>query len=171
MLAEFRIPRALRPALRQMARVSLPPDAENPALMEPILEHFELSLRCLAKQTRALLLVGLAGLEAGALARHGRRFSRLDRARATAYFDWYWSSKVMALHYLVFAFKAYLSLAYYEQPAVRARIDYHPDAWIAESGKRRLERWAAEIDAHEKDLVAPDALIRAPSLARRAKHA
>lgn len=171
MITDFRIPRPLHPAVRQLARVTLPPDAEQPELMDPILEHFEMSLRCLPLAVRNGMMAGLAAIELGAIARHRTRFSKLDRARATAYFDWYWSSKVMPLHYLVFGFKAYLSLAYYEQPAVRARIDYAPDAWIAETAKKRIDMWQKDIDAHERDLVAANPLVPARALARKVKHA
>lgn len=171
MISDFRIPRPLFPAVRQMARVTLPDDADRPELMEPILEHFEMSLRCLPVAARNGLMAGLAAFELGAVARYGRRFSRLDRPRALQYFDWYWSSPVMPLHYLVFGFKAYLSLAYYEQPIVRERIHYQPDAWIAETAKRRLEKWRADIEAHEHDLVQPNPLIAPKKLVRKVKHA
>ena len=60
-----------------------------------------------------------------------------------------------ALRRLALLARDLVLLAYYEQPDVRARLGYQPDAWIADVAQRRTATWHADIAAHAELLRAP----------------
>jgi hypothetical protein len=64
-----------------------------------------------------------------------------------------------------------VSLAFYDSAPMRARLSYHPDAWIAERARRRLALHGDEIRAHEAALLAPDPLLAPSRLVRKVRHA
>ena len=45
--------------------------------------------------------------------------------------------------------KAFLAISYWEHPLIKAQLAYHPEAWIADVARRRIERWSEEIAQHE----------------------
>jgi hypothetical protein len=83
-LADFRLPRALRRVVAAMARVALTDEVERLGLTDAVVDHVELSLRSIPFHLRTGVVAGLTSFEAGALAlpsSFGRTFSRLPRAK------------------------------------------------------------------------------------------
>ena len=48
-----------------------------------------------------------------------------------------------------------LVVAYFDQPEVKRRLGYDPDAWTAETAARWQADWSGAMDAHRRLLVAP----------------
>ncbi len=167
-LADFHLPRRLRPTVAQAARVACPPDAEALGLVDRLVDTVELGLRAYPTGVRTAFVAGLATLEASPLVRHGRPFSKLAPDEAHAWFRSFWDSRFGPFRQLARTLKMTLALAYYDSPPVKARLEYHPDAWIAAAARRRLEKYGLEIERHERDLVAPDPLV---PLGRKRQHA
>jgi transposase len=167
-LADFQLPRRLRPVMARLARVLLPADQiERFALDEQLVDTVELQLRAFPAGFRLGMVAGLATLEGAAALRFGRPFSRLDEARAAAWVASWWSSPIGPFRALVRAMKSLLALAFYDSAPMRDRVAYHPDAWIARVAARRLESFGLDIQRHEEELLAPDPLV---SL-RKVRHA
>jgi hypothetical protein len=95
----------------------------------------------------------------------------LDREQALAYFRSWWDSRIFAFRQFARGIKGVLAFAYYEEPTVKEQMKYHPDAWIAEAARRRLEKYGAEIARHEEIVTKADPLVRPASLLRRVRHA
>jgi hypothetical protein len=174
MLADFHFPARLRPALAQAARVLCPEELETLGLVDHVVDYVELQLRAFPRALRVGMVAGLQTLETSAAlrpARLGVPFSRLPLDEARAWFRGFWESPVGPLRQLAKALKALVSLAYYDSAPLRERLSYHPDAWIAERARRRLEVFGADIRRHEDALRAPDPLLPAGRLARKVRHA
>jgi hypothetical protein len=155
-LADFHFSRRMRAAVLKLVAAVCPEASLAPA----VADQLERSLRSLPGQTRAALIVGLTTFELSAVLRYGRPFSRLSDDDARAWFEAWWDSPVSLFHELVKGIRAILAYAYYEQPAVKRRLEFHPDAWIAEAARRRLDSYGAEIERHEADLLKPHSLTR-----------
>ncbi len=172
-LADFRLPRRARRILAPLARVVLPSELGPLGLVEPVLDHVELTLRSLPAYLRSGLLAGLYTFDLAAMTRpssFGRPFSLLPQEKQRDWFAAYWTSPVGALHQWAKGIKGILAIAYWEQPTVRAAMEYHPDRFIAEVAARRLADYADDIVAHDALVLAPDPLVPAARLARaRAK--
>jgi len=166
-LADFHFPRRLRPALAQAARVCCPPDLDELGLVDQVVDYVGLQLRAFPSAFRAGMVAGIAGLEAGAVLRHGRRFSQLPAETAHLWWHSWWNSPIAPCRQLAKGLNALIALAFYDSKPMRERLEYHPDAWIADAARRRLERWGAEIRRHEEALVAPDPLLPPQRLVRR----
>lgn len=167
-LADFHLPRALRPTVAGVVRIACPPDVERLGLVESVTLMFEHALRVYPAGVRTALVAGLAGFEATAALRYGRPFSRLDDARARAWWHAWWGSGFAPARQLARTLKMIAAIAYYDTPAVKDAIAYRPDAWIAEVARRRLEKWGVEVQRAEEDLVAPDPLV---PFGRKRQHA
>jgi hypothetical protein len=170
-LADFHIPRRLRPAVAQAARVICPGDLDELGLAPQVVDYVELQLRAFPAGLRAGMVAGIATLEASAALRHGRRFSRLDPDTARRFWASWWASPLPPCRQLAKGLKALVALAFYDSKPMRERLEYHPDAWIADVARRRLERWGAEIRRHDEDLLEPDPLLPAARLLPRVRHA
>jgi len=169
-LADFEIPRALRACVEQATRVICPDDLEPLGLLAPVVDHFEMSLRTLPVHVRLGFLAGLGTLEMGSLLyppARGRRFSALPLPLARRWYQTWWKSPLSVFYQLAHAMKALISLAYYEQPAVRDRLGYHPDEWVEKVRQHRYQAFAEDIRRHEAELIAPDPLVKL----RRPRHA
>jgi hypothetical protein len=166
-LADFHIPRRLRPAVAQAARACCPSELDELGLADQVVDYVELQLRAFPSGLRAGMVAGIAALEAGAALRHGRRFSRLPAGEALRWWRSWWDSPIGPCRQLARGLKALIALAFYDSKPMRARLEYHPDAWIAEAARRRLERWDDDIRRHEEALRAPDPLLPAARLVRR----
>lgn len=174
-LADFHMPRRLRQVVTAVARVTCPDDLEALGLAEHVTLTVEHALRAYPAGVRVGLVAGLAALEAGAILRHGRPFSRLPRDRAGATFAAWWHSPVAPMKTFARAVKSLCSMAYYDSPAVRDKIDYRPDAWIAGRVRERLARYGVAIERAEDEVTAPDPLVplssRSPGPRRTRRHA
>jgi hypothetical protein len=181
-LADFRLSPRLRRTAATLARVicpahpAEPADRDDPGGLEPVVDGFEMQLRTLPGYLRSGMVAGMLAMELGPVAApgFGRRFSRLSPAKARRWFEAWWRSPVGAMHKLAHGLKALLVFAYYEQPEVKRRLEFHPDRWIAEAARRRLESYGAEIESHERLVRARDPLLRPATLvgkARKLRHA
>jgi hypothetical protein len=155
-LADFHLSPRLRAVAEKLVSAACPDDSAAPA----VADQLERSLRSFPPHVRAALVAGLAALELSAIFRYGRPFSRLTPARARAWFVAWWDSPISVCHEFTRGIRAILAYAYYEQPAVKRRLEFHPDAWIAEVARRRLATYGAEIERHEADLLRPQTLTR-----------
>ncbi|HEX9376785.1 MAG TPA: GMC family oxidoreductase [Actinomycetota bacterium] len=149
-MAGFRLSRRVRRVLVRLAPWVCPPEVAELGLVEPVVDHVELSLGSFPAGLR-LALVGVVRA-LGATALVGRRspgeqfvrwFSARSRLRRTA----------------ARGIKALFALAFYEQPGVRERMGYRPDDWIARASARRLQLYSPDIRQHQRDLIRPDPLV------------
>jgi hypothetical protein len=173
-LADYRFPRRLRPALAQAARVLCPAEIETLGLVEHVVDYVELQLRAFPAGFRVGMVAGLAMIETAAALRPkslGTPFSALAPDDARAWFRGFWNSRIGAFRQLARALKALVSLAFYDSAPMRDRLGYHPDAWIAEAARKRLATWGGDIRRHEEAIAAPDPLLSPSSLLRRLRHA
>jgi hypothetical protein len=159
-LADFSFPASLRRTVHALARVVCPPDLDALGIGDAVVDHLQLGLRAFPAHVRAGFVAGLAAAEVSSLPFHGRRFSRLAPAQADAHFTRLMHVRVGTLRAFAMAVRALLSFAYYEQPAVRAKLGYDPDAWVEEVKRRRLDHFGDELQRHERMVVAPDPLVR-----------
>jgi len=167
-LADFHLPRALRPAVARVVRIACPPDVERLGVVDVVALMMEHAVRAYPAGVRAALVAGLASLEASAVLRFGRPFSRLDDARARAWWRAWWHSPIPPVRQLARTLNMVAAVAYYDTPAVKRDIDYRPDAWIAEAARRRLEMWGVAVQRADEELRAPDPLV---PVGRRRQHA
>jgi hypothetical protein len=140
--------RRVRRVVTRLAAVACPPDPGGDELMSRVVDDFARGLASLPPVARRgigpllCLFDEITRLRPGA---GGRRFSRLDDARADARLSRVLrgngpSSTVIRL------VKGLVVLAYYEQPEVRAALGYDPDGYIVEVAARRLTLHGAELN-------------------------
>lgn len=157
-------PYKLIPALKQIARVTCPPELHTLNLMDACIDHLELTLDSIPRHLRLALLVGVGLFEYAAMLWPTSRFkpfSQLDEATARQYWDLWWHSESELLSNFTKAIKAFMVMGYYEQPEIRVQLEFLPEVWIAQVAKKRLERYAEEIQSHEALVTAPDPLTGA----------
>ncbi len=172
-LADFRIPRALRRVLAPMVRIVCTDEVEKLGLTEAVIDHVELSMRSVPFHIRTSLVAGLTSFELGAAAlpsSFGRTFSRLPADKQAAYFHSWWSSPLFLMRQLVKGLKGLIAMGFYEQPAVLSKLEYHPEQWIAEVAARRLRDYADDIAAQDKMVLERDPLVPASTLTRKVRH-
>ncbi len=159
--ARRHLPARIRKLLESLARVVCPPEAAELGLEPGIVARVETVLAALPGPMRAGLFAGLAAYEAGALldpAHRGKPASALSPAQAEAYFQRWWTSRLLLRRELAKNAKGLLCLACYEMPEMKEALNYTPEAWIARAKTRRLARYAPEVRAHEAALAKPDPL-------------
>jgi hypothetical protein len=169
-LADFKLPARVRAVLVPLARIVCPPDLEELGLTDAVVDHMELMMRAIPTYLRAGLVAGALSFETGAIARYGKPFSRLTPEKQEAWFATWWRSPVLAFRQLAKGLKGLLAMGYWEQPQILARMEYHPERWIAEVAARRLNRYAQEIERQDAMVVAPDPLIPSAALSRKVDH-
>jgi hypothetical protein len=158
-LADFQLSPTQRRALGGLARVSCPPDIDELGLVDAVVDHCELSLRSLPPLIRTGLVSMLAVYEHGARPVHGGRpASALPYDQAHRWFERWRKNRLLPLREWVKGAKGLLCMAYYEQPAVKQKIGYTPEAWIEKVKRKRLLVYADEIRRHEETLIKPDPL-------------
>ena len=170
-IAKYKISRSSRRILRAFIPIACPPQCEEMGLEEDVIDHLEESLNALPLAIQRGLMLGLGAFDASAalIPKHfGKRFHRLNRKDATAYFLAWKSSQNPIQHEFIKGLKGLLCLAHFDMPMVKARIDYHPDVWVEKVKKRRLIKYAAEIKKQRDSIFEPDPLptdiFRTPSL-------
>jgi hypothetical protein len=168
MMDDYRHPAVIRRALRGLVPIVCPPDVAELGLEGAIVDEVELAMAAIEPPVRLALLAGIMTYELGGLAFGGRPASRLSRTRAARYFALWWSSPLGLQRELAKGVKGLLCLACYEQPAMMARIDYTPQAWIDKVKKRRLAVHAADIHRAAAALIEPDPLPGVVAPRRRA---
>ena len=172
-LADFRLPRALRRVVSAMARVALTDEVERLGLTDAVVDHVELSLRSIPFHLRTGIVAGLTSFEVGALtfpSSFGRPFSRLPKAKQEAYFRSWWHSPLFLARQFVKSVKGLIAMGFYEQRAVLDQLEYHPEQWIAEVAARRLRDYAGDIAAQDKMVLERDPLVPASTLTKKVRH-
>jgi choline dehydrogenase-like flavoprotein len=154
------LPRVDEAVARQLGvavlRASLPKDRLPDEVVAGTLESLLTLRRALPPAGRTVLDLSLRLLDAGARTprERFRRLRDLDVEAARRYLDT-WQHRPIALRRIALLARDLLLVAYYEQPAVRARLGYLPDPWIADVAQRRRIAWADDIAAHQTLLRTP----------------
>jgi hypothetical protein len=149
-LADHRLSPRARRAFARLAPAVCPPDVVELDLVEALVDQVELTLRAFPPLPRRALAAGAIVMDlVSRLFREdpGRAFARIGRLPGPG-------------HTLAKGIKAALVMAYYEHPRVRARLGYDQASWIAEVGKRRLERFGEQIRRHDAGLLQIRPLVR-----------
>lgn len=101
---------------------------EDGALPDPrtigAVEAIERQLVRLPREDALLLRALLVLIEWAPLARHGRRFSRLDLGRRRAFFEGWATSRLLPLRAAYAALKALVMISYWTRPAAWPAIGY-----------------------------------------------
>jgi hypothetical protein len=94
-------------------------------------------------------------------AHNGRTFTQLPPDKALAWFELWWHSPLVPMREFAKKTKGLVAMAYYEQPAMAAQLDYHPEKWIRLVAKRRLDSYGDEIRKKEAENTMSDPLMAA----------
>jgi hypothetical protein len=159
-LADFKLPGFMRRTLPPLARIICTDEVEELGLTAQMLDGIELTMRSFPAFLRAGLVVGTFAFEWGALFVALRPFSSMSRERQERYFKSWWGSRVGALHQYAKGVKSAIALSYWELPAVKEKLEYHPEQWIAEVAARRLRDYADDIKKYERMILEPDPLVQ-----------
>jgi hypothetical protein len=124
--------------------------APEPGVRTALLRDVALHLGCLPVAARRATGPGLWLFDQAARLRHGRRFTRLDDARADAYLRRVLYGRAGPVATVVRLVKSVVVLCYYELPSVKQALGYRPDAYVAEVSARRIALYGNEIRAAER---------------------
>jgi hypothetical protein len=172
-LADFRIPRALRRVLEPMVRIVCTDEVVRLGLTQAVIDHVELSMRSIPFHIRTGLVAGLTAFELGAAAlpsSFGRTFSRLPAAKQEAYFHSWWHSPIFPIKQFVKGIKGLIAMGFFEQPVVLKNMQYHPEQWIAEVAARRLRDYSDDIAQQDKMVLERDPLVPASTLTKKVRN-
>jgi hypothetical protein len=137
-----------RKVFERFAALACPPQLLQRDLMPDLLREFDLQVACLPVAVRRVVpLTLLVFDQAARLGGRGRRFVRLDDARADAYLTRVLGRRRGALSAGVRLVKGLVVMCYYELPAVKAQLGYRPEEYIAQVSARRLARYGPDITA------------------------
>jgi glycine/D-amino acid oxidase-like deaminating enzyme len=116
--------------------------------------ELEIFVGALPPAARRLLAVGVALLDLGSVRRRFgyRRLRGLDGESAARYLEW-WQARPLVVRRVALLARDLVLMAYYEQPDVRERLGYVPDAWVAAVARRRSDTWSDAISAHQQLLM------------------
>jgi len=125
-----------RGILRRLAVTACPPDVARPEVLDRVVDQVEVTAAALPPTSRGALL---AAIDLAGLPSPGRRSRRASPSG--------WGPLRRTV-------RDVLVLAYYDQPEVKARLGYDPDAWTAEVAGPRAARWATAIEDHRAVVLA-----------------
>jgi choline dehydrogenase-like flavoprotein len=145
-----RLPAGIRRFLVRLAPVVCPPDLGELDLAGAVVDHVELTVASFPADLRFVMLAALRLMGASARFRPGEPGAAFER---------WWSARSRLRRTGARAIKAMFALAYYEQPAVKERMGYRPEAWIAKTAARRLQMFGDDIRHRETDVLRPDPLV------------
>jgi hypothetical protein len=165
-LYDFRFSRGARRVLAALAETICTDEIRTRGLLEPVLDEVERMVRATAPLVRLGLRLGMWAFEWTALLVCGRRFSSLPAEKRAAWFRRWFSGHGIGGKF-AFGIKGLIAFAYFEHPSLRDELHYHPDQWIAQVAKRRLEKYGDEVRAHDALVRAPDPLVPPEALARK----
>ena len=135
-----------RAVLLQIVRAACPPDVDDLGIAEELLHYVEDSLAYAPPLFAQALRLGLLALDAASvLDGGGRPFSRMPIDRARAYVEHSGHGLNVPRTAVVPQVRLLALMGYFENPAVRARMGYDPEAWIEHVKKERLERHANDL--------------------------
>ena len=174
MSPSFRLSDNQRRTLGALTHVACPPDVAALGCEQRVVDEVELVLGTFPPEMRWGVIASLVVLEWLSVflpATFGRRFSSLPRAAQERYFAAAWHHPLALVRQAMKGVKGLVAMAYYEVPAVKERLGYRPEPWMAQVKTTRIERYAAEIRAHDAMLLAPDPLVPATGAVRRSNDA
>lgn len=137
--------------------VLCPPGWEEVTTRERLIDEIAIGIASMPSIARLGLGAGFRLYDATALAFHGRRARSLRGTAATRHWR-RWAGGHGLKAELAKGMRAVIVMAYFELPAVQARIGYTPDAWIAMVKARRLASYADDIARHEASIFERDPL-------------
>ena len=76
--------------------------------------------------------------------------------------EWYrrwWHSDIGLFQQFARLIKTLIVAEFYELPAIKSELEYHPEQWIAKVAKRRIDSYGEEIRRKEAEVNRPDPLI------------
>ena len=145
-----------RAVLRSLVPVICPPEAAH--LADAIVDHMALTIGALPSLMAKGLAAGLVTYDLGALARYGRRASKLGPVSAERYYE-SWEHGITPLHVqFAKALNQLMSLSCYEQPEMMEACGYRPAGWIEQVTKKRLTVYADDVKKQDDQILAPDPL-------------
>jgi len=162
MASRFHIPSPIRPIVERFARVVCPPGPggiDAPGRMAELYNQLEPFLGAMPRHLQLGVMASFVTFDQAARLwprALGRRFTALDDARADAYFRAMAHGPLGPQRAICKLMKGLATFNYYEIPAVRAELEYHPDAYIAKVAKRRLESYAEAIRKGEEVVLAAE---------------
>ena len=146
---------ATRRVLRSLVPVICPP--EGVQFADVIVEQMELQIGVLPPLMRKGIDAGMLAYDVGAVPRFLRRAHKLTGDAAEKYFS-FWEHGTGPQVQLARAVNQLMSLACYEQPAMKAALGFFPEPWIEEVRKKRLTVYADNVRKQHEQLLAPDPL-------------
>jgi hypothetical protein len=157
----YRFPRQVGAVLRSLIPITCPDGGSG--LDDDVYQAAQLAIGAVPRHIRTALTAGVITYDLGAIpfpAVLPLPAHRLPRDQAERYFRFWAKSPLGLQRELAKALKGFLAMAYYEHPVVRERLGYHPEQWTDKVKKRRLATYSAEIEAHQRAVLAPDPLPR-----------
>jgi hypothetical protein len=164
------VPTSVRRTLAALLPVITTDEVEELGLTEAVLDEFELSLGVAPAPLRLGVAVGATFFEWSAALVKGKRFSALPLPVRERWFALWWRSNFPVFRQFAKGVKSLLALAYWDHPTVRARLEYHPEQWIAEVAARRIVSYAADVRQHDRLVTEPAPLLPAVRLLRKVSH-
>jgi hypothetical protein len=164
MNSDFSMSDADRAVLRALAPIACSPRVRELGLIEDVVQGVEDFVGATPPLIGGALRLGIAVFEWSAAlhpAHPGRRFTQLDPAQQEAWFARWWHAELAPLREFARRSKGLLAAVYYELDPVRAEIEYHPERWIAQVARRRIDRYGDQIRAREARAAAPGPLLAA----------
>jgi hypothetical protein len=154
----YRLPHFVRGVVESFARVVCPPELGTLCSLDDVVSDFELHVGAMPQHLRAGLVLSFTAFDQGARLwppARGRSFHELDPALAESYFTVFSHGALGPQRKVAQVMKGLVTLAYYEQSGVKASLAYHPERYIAEVAKRRLELHGPDIERGEAEVLAP----------------
>jgi hypothetical protein len=145
-----------RRVVSSLVSVICPPDAIELGLRGEITAHVELSIAALSPPARHAMHAGMVVYDQSARLwppARGRRAADLPEPLARQYFEMWWRSRVPPRKNFAMGLKALICLACYEMPAMKKRIGYTPEEWIARVKAARLSTHKLYLVKRERELL------------------
>jgi hypothetical protein len=164
MSSDFSMSDTDRAVLRALAPIACSARVRELDLIEDVVQGVEDFVGATPPLIGGALRLGIAVFEWSAAlspAHPGRRFTQLDPAQQEAWFERWWHAELAPLREFARRSKGLLAAVYYELDPIRAEIEYHPERWIAQVARRRIDRYGDQIRAREARAAAPGPLMAA----------
>lgn len=158
-------PAHVRRVLRALVPVICPPEAIELGVEDDVVAHVGATMATIPEVLLRGLYLGLGVYDQGSRvfpAARGKRASQLTGDAADAYFQSWLHGPTVIHRQLATRVMQMMALAYYEQPAVLARLGYTPGAWIDQVTRRRLQVYGDDVTRAAARITAPDPLRPGP---------
>lgn len=135
-----------RAVLLQIVRAACPPDVDDLGVTDQLVGYVEDSLAYAPPLFATALGLGLLAVDAASVIDGGGTpLSRMPIEKAREYVAHTGIGINLARTAVIPQVRLLAIMGYFELPAVRARMGYDPDAWMAKVKKERLERHANDL--------------------------